>query len=111
MSCAFPLNYLVVLTVARTTREDSFGTILYSSRPAAVANAARTLSWAIRRTLANFVILDEFANLDDNSCPFVARTFYPHLNHFGEIPVPHREMYIGQAETGDIHLDEDILWA
>ena len=106
-----PLNYLMALTIACTTREDSFRTILYSSGPAVVANAARTLSLTIRCTLANFAIPDEFTNFNDNSCPFVTGAFYPHLTHFGELPVAHREMYICQAETGDIHLDEDILWA
>lgn len=106
-----PLHSRMALTIARPTREDRFRTILYSSQPAVVAHAARTLSWAIRRSLTNLAIPDEVANLDDNACPFVPGALYPQLTHFGELPVAHREMYVSQAETGDIHLDENILWA
>lgn len=91
----------LALTVSQATREDSFETILYSSRPAFFTDTAGTVGRAIRRTLPNLIVLHIFPDLDDHPRTFMAGALHSQVAHLGEFPMIHHEMHISQAESSD----------
>jgi len=60
-------------------------------------------------TLANLVVLDPFANLDNNTSTLMARAFDPVLRHLVIPPIIHHIVDITEAEAGGIQFDEDII--
>ena len=62
-------------------------------------------------TLANFITLDSFTNLDNNAGPLMACALRSQFGHFGEIPVVKHKMNITEAEAGGIEFNQHIVGA
>lgn len=89
----------------------AFGAVIVSARPTLVARPASVPHRLDARPLADFEILDPLADLDDDTCSFMACTERVEGGHGRQVEVVQHEMDIGHAQTRGIELDEDILRA
>jgi hypothetical protein len=101
--CAAPL------TVAHSTREDGLGAVGFTTGLAVLARVANVLNGLESRSLADLVCFYVLANLDNDTCSFVACTLDPQIGHFGHAPVVEHEMNIAKTEAGGVELDQDIV--
>lgn len=99
------------LTINMKTSHDTTQTVSFPSCLAVLASVTNILDRLESCSLPNLEVLDTLSNFDDDTCTLVAGALGTELGHWWHAPVLHHEVDIAHTETGDIELDQDLLWA
>lgn len=102
---------MMKLTINMKTSHDTTQTVGLPSCLAVLASVTNILDRLESCSLPNLEVLDSLSNFDDDTCTLVAGALGAELGHWWHAPVLHHEVDIAHTETGDIELDQDLLWA